>query len=137
MNEDALAGGIGIIGILIYLAVIVIMIAGLWKLFEKAGKPGWAAIVPIYNYVVLLEIVGKPVWWIILLIIPIVNIVFIIMVMHALSQSFGKDTGYTIGLVLLGIVFIPMLGFGVAKYLGPAGQPGGLTTGLGQDILDA
>lgn len=109
------------IGIILYIAVVVLIIAGGWKMFEKAGKPGWAFIVPIYNIIVLLEITGKPLWWIILMIIPVVNIVVIIMVYHALSKSFGKDVGFTIGLLLLSFIFIPILGFGDAKYTGAAG----------------
>lgn len=73
--------------------------------------------------IVLLEIVGKPWWWLLLMLIPIVNIVIIIMVYHQLSLSFGKDVGFTIGLILLSIVFIPLLAFGDAKYIGPGGTP--------------
>lgn len=97
------------------------MVASMWKIFEKAGKPGWASIVPIYNIIVLLEIVGKPGWWILLLIVPIVNIVIAILVTHLLSKSFGKDVGFTIGLLLVGIIFYPILGFGDAKYQGAGG----------------
>ena len=114
--------GIGIGFILIILAVVVFMIAALWKIFEKAGQPGWAAIVPIYNCYVLLKIVGKPGWWLLLFLIPIVNYVFIIWTYNMLSKSFGKEEGFTVGLVLLGIVFFPILGFGDAKYLGPFGD---------------
>ncbi|MEA2042760.1 MAG: DUF5684 domain-containing protein, partial [Bacteroidota bacterium] len=98
------------------------MIASLWKIFEKAGKPGWASIIPIYNLIVLLEIVGKPVWWFILYLIPIVNIIFLIWTINLLSKSFGKDEGFTIGLILLGVVFYPILGFGDAEYKGPAAK---------------
>ena len=114
--------GIGIGFILIILAVVVFMIAAMWKIFEKAGQPGWAAIVPIYNCYVLLKIVGKPGWWLLLFLIPIVNYVFIIWTYNMLSKSFGKEEGFTVGLVLLGIVFFPILGFGDAKYLGPFGN---------------
>ena len=114
--------GIGIGFILIILAVVVFIIAALWKIFEKAGQPGWAAIVPIYNCYVLLKIVGKPGWWLLLFLIPIVNYVFIIWTYNMLSKSFGKEEGFTVGLVLLGIVFFPILGFGDAKYLGPFGD---------------
>ena len=114
--------GIGIGFILIILAVVVFMIAAMWKIFEKAGQPGWAAIVPIYNCYVLLKIVGKPGWWLLLFLIPIVNYVFIIWTYNMLSKSFGKEEGFTVGLVLLGIVFFPILGFGDAKYLGPFGD---------------
>jgi hypothetical protein len=112
-----------IIGGMLYfiLAMIVFQIICMWKIFEKAGKPGWAAIVPIYNIIVLLEIVGKPTWWIILMLIPIVNLIVLILVWHQLSLSFGKDGLYTVGLILLGIVFFPMLAFGEAKYVGPGG----------------
>ncbi len=109
----------GLIGGLIWLAVMVFLIAGLWKVFAKAGKPGWAAIVPIYNIIVLLEIVGKPVWWIVFFFIPFVNFIIIILIMIALAKSFGKGVGYGIGCVLLGFIFIPLLGFSDAKYIGP------------------
>ena len=105
----------------VYLAILVFEIAALWKVFTKAGKPGWAAIIPIYNTIVILEITGKPVWWIILILIPFVNIVVLIIVYHALSLSFGKGVGFTIGLILLGLIFVPILGFGDSKYIGPPG----------------
>lgn len=104
--------------IILYLAFIVFMIASIWKVFTKAGKPGWASIVPIYNYVVMLEIAKKPIWWlVIILLVPIVNIVFLIMLMNAISTSFGKSAGFTVGLIFLPIVFWPILGFGDAKYI--------------------
>ena len=88
----------------------------MWKIFTKAGEPGWAAIVPIYNFIVLLKITGKPVWWFVLLLIPCANFVVLILLMIALSKKFGGGTGTTVGLILLPIVFIPMLGFGSAQY---------------------
>lgn len=106
-----------------YLILIVIMIIALWKIFEKAGQPGWAAIIPIYNLYILLKIVGKPSWWIILMLIPFVNIIFSIWTANMLSKSFGKEEGFTVGLVLLSFVFYPILGFGSARYLGPFGDP--------------
>ena len=108
--------------IVIYLAIIVLMIASMWTIFSKAGKPGWASIVPIYNLIVLLEIVGKPWWWLLLMLIPIVNIVILIIVWHNLSLSFGKGGGFTVGLILLNIIFLPILAFGDAKYVGPGEQ---------------
>ena len=115
--------GIGLGLLLIYLAVLVLMLASMWKLFTKAGKPGWAAIVPIYNTVVMLQIVGRPIWWILLLLVPFVNIVVGIIVVNDMAKSFGKDVTWTIGLLLLGIIFYPMLAFGSAKYMGPAAMP--------------
>lgn len=110
-----------IIGIIFYVGILVLMLASGWKIYEKAGQPGWTSLIPIYNIIVLLKIVNKPVWWIVLLLIPIVNIVVAIMVYHALSTSFGKGAGYTVGLLLLGIVFYPMLAFGDAQYVGEGG----------------
>ncbi len=109
--------------ILIYLAIVVLIVVAQWKIYTKAGKPGWACLIPIYNIIVLLEIVGKPWWWILLLLIPVVNIVFAIWMTNLLSLSFGKSEGFTVGLILLPIVFYPILGFGDAQYKGPAGLP--------------
>jgi len=92
-----------------------------WKIYAKAGKPGWACLIPVYNLLVLLEIVGKPWWWLFLFLIPVVNIVFGIWVTNLLSKSFGKNEGFTIGLLLLPFIFYPVLGLGDAKYAGPAG----------------
>lgn len=89
------------------LAIAVFLIAAQWKIFEKAGQPGWACIIPIYNTIVLLKIVGKPWWWLLLMLIPLVNIVFAIWMTNLLSKSFGKDEGFTIGLILLGLYFTP------------------------------
>ena len=93
-------------------------------IFKKAGKPTWAAFVPIYNVIVLLEVVGRPVWWIILFLIPIVNIVIFIIVMNDLSKSFGHGVGFTIGLIFLSWIFMLIIGFGSSQYRGSAaGQP--------------
>jgi len=106
-------------GVLIfYLAFLVLMIVSGWKIFVKAGKPGWAIIVPIYNFIVLLEIVGKPWWWFLLMLIPFVNIIFVIIVTHRLSLSFGQGVGTTILLLLVGFIGYPMLAFGSATYVG-------------------
>ena len=92
------------------------MITGMWRLFEKAGKPGWATLVPFYNLIVMCEIGKKPTWWVVLCLIPLVNIVFIVMIYNGLSKAFGKDEGWTVGLVLLGVVFFPLLAFGANYY---------------------
>ncbi|UGU15130.1 DUF5684 domain-containing protein [Sinomicrobium kalidii] len=118
--NEQIGAGIGLVSIIIYLAIFAATIAGMWKTFEKAGKPGWAAIIPIYNIIVLIEIVGKPMWWIVLLLVPCVNYVALVWLTNLLSKSFGKGEGYTVGLVLLPFVFYPMLGFGDAEYQGPS-----------------
>jgi hypothetical protein len=115
-SSGLMALGAGVL--IFYFAIIILIIASYWKIFTKAGKPGWAAIIPIYNAVVLLEIVGKPVWWIILFLIPIVNFVIAIIVLHRLAQSFGQGAGTTILLILLPFIGFPMLAFGSATYVG-------------------
>jgi hypothetical protein len=110
--------GIGIFMIIVYLAIVVFIIASVWKVFEKAGKPGWAAIIPIYNVIVLLEIAKRPVWWLVLLLIPLVNLVIPFIVHIDLAKQFGKSAGFGVGLTLLGFIFYPILGFGDAEYLG-------------------
>jgi hypothetical protein len=100
--------------------MVALLIAGWWKVFTKAGKPGWAAIIPIYNLIVLMEIIGRPLWWVVLLLIPCVNIVVFLIVNMDLAKSFGQGAGFGIGLWLLPYIFAPILGFGKAKYLGPS-----------------
>lgn len=93
-----------------------------WRIFEKAGKPGWASLIPIYNTLILLKIVGKPWWWILLFIfIPPVGFFFGVWMINLLSLSFGKGVGFTLGLIFLSIIFYPILAFSNAEYVGPAG----------------
>jgi ABC-type sulfate transport system permease subunit len=118
-DRGAAAGGVvsGLCGIVIA----VVMIVSLWMIFQKAGKPGWAAIVPIYNAIVLLEVVGRPTWWVILLyFVPFVNLIIGIIVIFDLAKSFGKGGGFGVGLLLLPFIFYPVLAFGDAEYQGPA-----------------
>jgi hypothetical protein len=105
---------------LVGLALAVVVIVGVWKVFEKAGKPGWASIIPIYNFIVLLEIVGKPLWWIVLFFVPCVNFVALILIGIEVAKVFGKDTLFGVGLAFLPFIFYPVLGFGDARYQGPA-----------------
>ncbi|MCK5463903.1 MAG: signal peptidase I [Bacteroidales bacterium] len=101
----------------ILLLFLIITAESQWKIYKKAGKEGWASIVPIYNIIVLLEIVKKPTWWLILLIIPFVNIVITIWMTNLLSEKFGKDEGFTIGLIFLPFIFYPLLGMSKAEYI--------------------
>ena len=109
---------LGTIPTLIGLAVIVLTLIAMWKVFTKAGEPGWAVLVPIYNIIVYLRIAGKPVWWIILFFIPLVNFVIAILVAVGFAKAFGKGVGFALGLVLLGPIFIMILGFSDAKFQG-------------------
>lgn len=108
--------------IVIYIAILVLYIASIWTLFNKAGQPGWACIIPIYNVIVYLRVVGKPWWWLFLFMIPYVNLIWVIWALNMLSKSFGKSEGFTVGLFFLSFIFLPILAFGDNKYLGPAGK---------------
>ena len=101
---------------IVWLVVTLLFIASLWKVFVKAGEPGWAAIVPFYNIFILLKIAGKPAWWFILMLIPFVNLIVFIIACIALAERFGKGAGFGVGLGLLGGIFFPILGFGDAQY---------------------
>jgi hypothetical protein len=124
-NSNSPFGAEAIVAIFMAMLIPIIIIAvitviGKWKIYEKAGKPGWAALIPVYTWIVMLEIVGKPIWWIFLFFVPCVNIVFMIWTINLLSKSFGQSEGFTVGLLLLGFVFYPILGFGTYQYIGPA-----------------
>ncbi|HEX5394938.1 MAG TPA: DUF5684 domain-containing protein [Candidatus Saccharimonadales bacterium] len=105
----------------VYLAFIVIYIVGLWKVFEKAGEAGWKSIIPIWNTIVELRIVGYSPWYLLVFLIPLVNIVFAIVVAYKLAKSFGYGAGMTILEFVFGIGIL-IMGFGDAKYIGPGGE---------------
>lgn len=104
--------------IIAYLAFIVLMIAAMWRVFSKAGKAGWLAIIPIVNIFVLIDIAGKPMWWIILFFIPFVNFIAMILILHGVSENFGHGAGFTLGLIFLSPIFWLILGFGDSEYVG-------------------
>lgn len=111
------------------LAVVLFLVASVWKVFSKAGQPGWAAIIPIYNMYIYYKIANRPGWWTIVSLIPIVGFVLMIIASIDVAKAFGKGTGFGIGLALFGWIFFPILGFGSATYNGtpavPAGSPAG------------
>ncbi len=125
---QAIFAGVFICGFLFF------VLATLWKLYTKAGQPGWVSIVPIYNLIVLMRIVGKPDWWFLLLLIPIANIYFGVVIANRLSKSFGKDELFAVGLVFLRIIFLAILAFGNAKYIGTGGKKQPKTI---DDVLDS
>jgi len=112
---------------ILFLPIIIFEIVAMWKVFTKAGQPGWACIIPIYNTYVMTKIAGKPGIWTLLCLIPVINIIFVIWLYNMISKSFGKDEGFTVGLVVLSVVFWPILGFGKSTYLGPYGNPEAFT----------
>jgi len=111
---------------IIIIAVAVIGIIANWKIFSKAGKPGWASIVPVYNMVVQFQIVGLNPWLLLLFIVPVVNFIAIavigIMIPFRMAKSFGKDIGWGFGLLFLSFIFNLILAFGSSEYVGPNGQ---------------
>ena len=113
-----IAGALAALGAFLFVIVGIaaVCIIAMWKVFTKAGKPGWAAIVPIYNYMVMAEIAGKPNWWGLLCLIPIAGIVFAIIIMAGVARNFGQGIGMTI-LMFFGIGWL-ILGFGSAQYQG-------------------
>jgi hypothetical protein len=127
------AGGGSPAIVIVWLVVVVAMIAAMWKLFAKAGKPGWAAIIPIYNTVTLLQITGKSGWWLLGMCVPFLNIYVYIRLVFNLATVYGRGLGFGFGLLFLFPIFVLILGFGSAQYIGANGgrassiAAGGLT----------
>ena len=105
---------------IISLLIGLMLIVAMWKIFTKAGQPGWASLIPIFNIYIWCKIVGRPGWWVILMLIPFVNFIIAIILCIDLAKSFGKGVGFGIGIILLGIIFLPILAFGDAQYQGAA-----------------
>jgi hypothetical protein len=113
---------IGLGFIIIISANLYLMIASFWSIYRKAGKGGWASLIPIYSNLVLLDVVGKPRWWIFLYFIPLIGLVWAIWTTNLLCKSFGRGPWFTLGLMLLPLIFLPILAFGNPVYEGPAGR---------------
>ena len=117
-SANSMGTGFGIAYLILILVLYVLLIIANWKIFTKAGKPGWASLIPFYNLYVLFEISGMNGWLFLLLCLPIVNIVMLILLYINLAKAFGKGTGFTIGLIFLTNIFTLILGFGSAQYQG-------------------
>lgn len=109
---------------IISLALGVLLIVSMWMIFKKAGKPGWAAIVPFYNIYVEYEITWGSGWRFLMLLIPFYNIILAIQTQVKLAKAFGKGGGFAVGLIFLPYVFQPILAFSDAAYLGVPGKNG-------------
>jgi hypothetical protein len=105
-----------------FVILLIVQFLSLWRVFEKAGVEGWKSVIPFYNFYTLLKIVGKPGWWVALLLVPGVNLFVFIWTLNMLSKSFGKNEGFTLGIVLLGFIFLPILAFSEDEYNGPLGN---------------
>lgn len=112
--------GMSVVSWIISVVLAIFAVICLWKVFEKAGKPGWASIIPIYNAVVTLQIVGMSPWLLLLMLIPFANIiialVLTVLVYVKLAEKFGKSGGFAVGLIFLNIIFMAILAFGDAEY---------------------
>ncbi len=117
MESEGLSSAARVLMGVLYLGLFVLYAAGLWKLFEKAGYPGWYALVPILNTYTLIRVAGRPGWWIWLTFVPCVGFVVMVLVLVELADSFGRGAGFAVGLVLLSPIFLPILGFGSSEYL--------------------
>jgi hypothetical protein len=100
----------------------VFMMASAWRMHSKAGQPGWVGIIPGLNILGLLKMAGKPYWWALLYFVPVLDVLVHLIVMVNVARSFGKSALFGVGLMIPPITFValPMIGFGSARYLGPA-----------------
>src|SRR5688572_22834092 len=127
-DGDAAAGFVALLfalvcNCIIPLAIAILVISGMWKLFEKAGRPGWAAIIPFYNMYIVTELAGRDIIWFILLLVPCVNIVAAVMIWMDFAKNYGKDPIWGLGLAFLPMIFVPLLGFSNAQYRPVPKQP--------------
>lgn len=117
--QDGGPGAGGLVMLVLYLAILLVVLAGTWKAFEKAGEPGWGAIVPIYNMYLMIKIGGNEWWYLLLLLIPVVNIFVAGKIYVDLAKAFDQGLGFGLGLWILPFVFFPILGFGESyEYVG-------------------
>ena len=111
--------GFGIVFALFAVALVVLMVVSMWKVFEKAGQKGWKSIIPIYNYIIMLRIIKKPEWLVFFIFVPVASLILAFIVFYNMAKAFGKGTGFALGLVLLPFIFFPVLAFSQAKYTVP------------------
>jgi len=104
--------------VIISAVVSLALLVAMWRIYAKAGQPGWAVIIPIVNIYYLLKVAGKPGWWLLLLLVPVVNVIVLLIVDFNLAKVFGRSTLFGLGLVLLSPIFLLILGFGGSKYIG-------------------
>ena len=124
LAQESSSGGAagGLVGLVLSIGFTVLILASMWKIFAKMTQPGWYGIIPIFNYCVIAKQSGKDWWWGLLPLLPCIGIIFLIILLNELSKLFGKGVGYTIGLIFLPFIFLPVLAFGSAEYQGPQGK---------------
>ena len=114
-TTSGLTGALAAMGLFFWvlsMALSILMIISLWKIFKKAGKPGWASIIPIYNIYIMCEIAEKEWWYVLLSCVPFANIYAMIVLYNGMAKRFGKSGGFVVGMILLPVIFFPMLAFG-------------------------
>lgn len=109
---------LGIVSAVIAIAITLVVLAGIWKTFQKAGQPGWAAIIPIYNLYIMLKIGGNAWWWLLVMFVPIVQLYAFYKMFAGVSKAFGQGIGFALGLWFLNLIFWPLLGFGDYEHRG-------------------
>ena len=110
--------GVSAASFLIILLVAIFVIVTMWKVFTKADQPGWGCLIPIYNLVLMLRIAGKPGWWIVFFLIPVINVVVQIVMTIDIAKNFGRGGWFAAGLIFFPIIFFPILAFGKSEYVG-------------------
>ena len=118
-NPAAVMAGL-VVNLFVSLFLYVVFVIGTWKVFSKAGRPGWWSIIPILNVIVLLQISGRSGWWVLGYLVPILNLFVHIRWGIEMAHAYGRGIGFAIGLILLEPLFLVILGFSDARYLGPA-----------------
>ena len=103
---------LGITYLIVFTLILLLMLVSTWMVYEKAGEAGWKSLIPIYNVYILMVIAGKPGWWVLLMLVPVVNLICYFLVMLALADRFGRGAVFGIGLFFLPMVFFPLLAFG-------------------------
>jgi hypothetical protein len=128
-DYNAIFTGMGATSWIVSIALLILVIAGTWKMYEKAGRLGWTAIIPIWSQITQLQVAGMSPWWVLFYlvgIIPIVGsiavVVFMVFVWLKIAKAFGKGVGFTLGLIFLPFIFVPILGFGDAVYQKPLAE---------------
>jgi len=106
------------VGFIVYLAILALEVVAVWIVFSKAGRPGWACLIPIYNLYVILKIAGRSGWWLLGFMVPFLGLYGIIVMWLDVAKAFGRGTGFGIGLILLSPIFVPILAFGQSRYVG-------------------